>query len=222
MGEYSWRILFEMKTGQKGFVLAVTGGMASGKSTLSSLLRRHGAALLSLDELAHSLYEPGSLVHRRLLAEFGKGVAGRGGYIDRNKLGQLVFSRPEALVRLNGIVHPALRSEAVAAINRMRLLHRLVIVETGPLLVRLNLQGAVDGIVLVRASRTERIRRLVAGKGLSRGEAVARLRATESEEKCLEAGIMKRPKNISVDTTGSAERMGSLATRILGMVKQWR
>jgi len=203
-------------------VLAVTGGMSAGKSALASILRREGASYLSLDELAHSLYEPGKPLYQPLIRAFGRGILGVDGAIDRGKLGRLVFTDPHALARLDGLVHPVLRREAGAAVTRMKRLHRLVVVETGPLLFRLGLNRLVDGAVLVGAGRRERLARLMSGRGLSRADAMARLDASKKGEINLEKGFGSIRRRMAVDASGGPERLEAAAVRILGAIKRWK
>lgn len=201
--------------------MALTGGMSAGKSTLASVLRRKGACYFSLDELAHSLYEPGQPVYQLLVSVFGHGILGADGRVDRGKLGRLVFRDGGAMDRLNGIVHPVLRREAVSAIARMRRINALVVVETGPLLFRLSLDRVVDGAVLVRASRAERLKRLVAGRGLAWQEARDRLDSSQFAERELERDFRGLRRGMVVDSSGPAEQAGEAADKILGMARKW-
>lgn len=210
-----------MHTKIKGKVLAITGGMSTGKSTLLSILRRNGAAILSLDELAHFLYAPEKPLYRSLVACFGQGIVGVDGSIDRKVLGRRVFGNSPALAKLNRIVHPLLRREAALAVSRMRRQNRLVVVEAGPLLFELGLSRIVDGVIMMRASRRERLHRIMSGKSLSRELAEARLAASESAEKGLEKMVRVYPRVIEVDTTGPVERIDAAAVRILKVLNRW-
>jgi len=202
-------------------VLAITGGMSTGKSTLSSILRRNGAAILSLDELAHFLYEPGEPLYRSLVICFGHGIVGVDGSIDRKVLGRQVFGNTHALAMLNRIVHPVLRREAARTISRMRRQNRLVVAEAGPLLFELGLSRIVDGVIMMRAARRERLHRLMSGKSLSRELAEDRLAASESTEKGLEKKVRGVRGVIEVDTTGPVERTEAAAVKILKVLTKW-
>lgn len=202
--------------------MAITGGMSAGKSTLASVLRRNGASVLSMDELAHGVYEPGKPVFKSLVRVFGRGILGANGFVNRGKLGRIVFRDPRALARLDGIVHPALRREARSAISRMRRSAPLLVVETGPLLFRLGLDRVADGAVLVTASRRERLARLISGRGLARADAVARLESSLAAEKYLEGEFNRMPRGIRVDASGPASRIESAAKRVMGKVALWK
>ena len=83
-----------------GFVVGITGGVATGKTVLARLLRRQGAAYYSVDEVAHALYRPGFPAYGAILRSFGRGVLAPDGSIDRSKLGARVFSNPAAMKKL--------------------------------------------------------------------------------------------------------------------------
>ena len=101
-----------------GVVIGLTGGIASGKSTLAAALRRRGVAYLSVDAAAHALYRPGRPAHRAIVRAFGRGVLRPGGAVDRTALGRAVFASPAARRRLEAILHPALR-RGIPAANRL-------------------------------------------------------------------------------------------------------
>src|SRR5271157_93844 len=86
--------------------LGLTGGIASGKSAVAAMLREMGFAVLDADSIAHKLIEPGQPAYEDVKREFGDTVIGPGGYIDRGKLGAVVFADRAKLDRLNAIVHP--------------------------------------------------------------------------------------------------------------------
>lgn len=101
-------------------VICLTGGIASGKSTAARFLREQGAHVIDADQLGHRTYEPGSPAHGKVIAAFGRDVAGADGRIDRKALGAKVFGRPDQLKRLTDIVWPAIRALAEEEIARVR------------------------------------------------------------------------------------------------------
>ena len=86
--------------------VGLTGGIACGKSTVAAMLREMGFSVLNADPLAHRLMEPGQPAYAEVLQEFGRGVCDAQGRIDRTRLAALAFSDPDALERLNEIIHP--------------------------------------------------------------------------------------------------------------------
>ena len=107
-------------SGVKPFTVGITGGMATGKSSLVRILRVRGAACYSLDEAAHELYLPGRPVHRALMRAFGRRILAPDGTINRSLLGRRVFRKPYELTKLNGIMHARLREMAARAVEGMR------------------------------------------------------------------------------------------------------
>ena len=87
-------------------VVGLTGGIGSGKSTVAEILAGLGARVIDADKVAHEVFNPGSEGLRDVVDGFGEGVLTLEGEIDRKKLGEIVFNNPEALVTLNGIIHP--------------------------------------------------------------------------------------------------------------------
>ncbi|HTZ99499.1 MAG TPA: dephospho-CoA kinase [Candidatus Aquilonibacter sp.] len=89
--------------------IALTGGIASGKTTVAAMLRDREYPVLDADALGHELLEPGQATYEAIVGEFGSGILGRGGAIDRSKLGAIVFADPACRAALNAIVHPRIR-----------------------------------------------------------------------------------------------------------------
>lgn len=160
-------------------LVALTGGIASGKSTVARMLRELGAEVLDADEIAREVVEPGQPALDEIVAAFGEGVLGPGGELDRKKLGALVFRDPEARGRLNAIVHPRVRArlaERIARISRSR--PDTVVVVDIPLLfdVPLPEYEHLDAIVVYASPQTQ-LRRLVVRDRLDPEEARVRLQA---------------------------------------------
>jgi len=103
------------------YVIGLTGGIGSGKSTVAKVLEAQGAAVLSADIIGHEVYSPGRPAWQEIVNEFGREVVGDDGTIDRKKLGPIVFSDPRNLAALNSIVHPRMKGmmrERLAALAR--------------------------------------------------------------------------------------------------------
>jgi len=151
--------------------VGLTGNVASGKSTVARRWAQAGVPVVSADELARQVVEPGSEGLARVVESFGEGVLTEAGELDRAALRARVFANPTERSRLEGLLHPliARRREAWVAERGARG-HRLVVSEI-PLLFEAGLEDAVDRIVLVDAPREERLRRLVEDRGLDPAEA---------------------------------------------------
>lgn len=100
-------------------IIGVTGGVGAGKSTILSYMeKQYGAEVIQADLVGHQVMEPGMEAYGEILREFGDGILGDGGKIDRKILGGLVFADPEKLKRLDRIVHPAVKSEILARLRK--------------------------------------------------------------------------------------------------------
>src|SRR3972149_12230485 len=91
------------------YVIGLTGGIGSGKSTVARMLERRGAKLLSADVVGHEVYEPGRPAYQEIVGAFGRQIVGADGKIDRKKLGPIVFSDPEQLRRVKAVTHPRVK-----------------------------------------------------------------------------------------------------------------
>ncbi len=156
--------------------VGLTGGIASGKSTVAKMFHEKGAYLIDFDLLAHSLEEPGGGAWKGIVDNFGPGILHEGSAINRKKLGAIVFRDKDKLKELNRIVHPLVFHEweqQLADIEKKK--SDAIIISDMPLLIEVEKVEAVDLVLLVYISRKEQIRRLRERDGFSRIEALARL-----------------------------------------------
>lgn len=156
--------------------VGLTGCIGSGKSTVAAALVRRGAVLLDADAIVAELQEPGSPVLEEMVAHFGRSVLRPDGRLDRAAVAAVVFEDPPELAALNAIVHPAVRAE-MAARRRELAGGDAVIVADVPLLAEAGPERreGLAGIVVVDVDPGTAVQRLVAGRGLTAGEARARL-----------------------------------------------
>jgi dephospho-CoA kinase len=157
--------------------MGLTGGIASGKSVVAAMLREMGFPVLEADVVAHLLIEPGQPAHDEVLREFGNGLVGAHGRIDRGKLAEIVFADPTKLVRLNKIIHP--RVEA-AVFRQFEDWQRQGVRDAGfvvaALLVEAGYGKNLDGMVVVVCEPEQQLERLRA-RGMSEGDAKRRIAA---------------------------------------------
>jgi dephospho-CoA kinase len=185
-------------------LLALTGGIASGKSTIAGRLAEHGAVVVDADRIVRDVQQPGSPVLEAIAAAFGVDVLDAEGALDRPALGARVFGDPAALARLNAIVHPAVRVESArrfgAAFDADP---EAVVVYDVPLLVEARVDDPWDLVVVAHAPAEVRARRLVELRGLTEDEAAARIASQASDERRLEIA------DLVIDTSG--DRADTLA-----------
>src|SRR5690348_97069 len=180
--------------------IGLTGGIASGKSAVASMLREMGFSVLDADELAHSLIEPGQPAYEEVLREFGSGITDGQGRVDRAKLAALVFSNRTKLDRLNAIVHPRV---AEAVFRQFEDWQRngtrdAAFVEAA-LLVESGIHKQLDGLVVAWCRPEQQLERLAA-RGLSEDEARRRISAQMPVEEKL------RHATERIDCSGTLEQ----------------
>ena len=151
--------------------IALTGNIASGKSTVAELFRGWGATLIDADQIVHELQRPGSPVLEAIAARFGPAVLLPGGELDRARLRELVMRDPAARADLNAIVHPAVHRRRAELLAEARLRNDRVVVSDIPLLFEAADPGEFDAVVLVDAPEPVRLARLIAARGLSTRDA---------------------------------------------------
>lgn len=164
-------------------LVALTGGIASGKSTISRRLAEHGAVIVDADQIVRDVQRPGSPVLDAIAETFGDDVIGADGSLDRAALGARVFGHEDALARLNGIVHPAVLLESQRRFAAAFAADPdAVVVYDVPLLVEARVDDPWDLIVVADAPAAVRRDRLVELRGMTPEEADARIAAQVSDE----------------------------------------
>lgn len=158
-------------------VIGLTGGIASGKSTVSAYLRELNAPVVDADAIVREVQQPGSPVLAAIGRAFGPEVIRSDGSLDRPALGRIVFSDPDRRRQLESIVHPAVRERMGAELERYRREGRPAVVLDVPLLLEGGLDRTVDQVWLVYVDRETQLIRLIARDGLSAGEAEQRIAA---------------------------------------------
>ena len=157
--------------------LGLTGGIASGKSSVAGMLRDQGYTVLDADALAHQLIEPGQPAYKEALAEFGGDIAPGGKRIDRAKLAAIVFADPAKLARLNAIVHPRVLAAILQKFAEwQRAGDREIVFVEAALLVEAGFEKQLDGLVITWCTPEQQLQRLLA-RGYSASDASRRLAA---------------------------------------------
>jgi len=159
----------------KAIVLAVTGSLGSGKSSVARILKGLGLAVLDADAIAHDCIKPRKPAYRKIVSLFGKEVLKKDRSIDRSKLGKQVFRDGLLLKRLNSIVHPWVIEVIKKEIRKARLRNKPIVLDV-PLLVEAGLDRLVDKIIVVKASAETQLRRVAKKTKLSRREIKIRIK----------------------------------------------
>lgn len=166
-------------------LIGLTGGIASGKSTVADRLAARGAVVIDADRLAREVVEPGTPGLAAVVQRFGTGVLARDGSLDRPALGRAVFADPRLRRDLEAIIHPAVRARAAALTAAAP--DGAVVVQVIPLLVETGQQDAFDLVVVVDVPPQVQVARVRDRDGLGAAEARARLAAQASREARLAA-----------------------------------
>ena len=157
--------------------IGLTGGIASGKSTVASMLRARGAPVVDADALARQVVEPGTPALAEIIQRFGPEVLDGAGRIDRKRLAEIVFADAAARADLNRITHPRIAAAASAEVARHTAAGAPVVFYEAALIVENGLQRGFDGLVVVTVPPERQIARLMRRDGLDRRAAEERLAA---------------------------------------------
>ncbi len=166
-----------MGEGVRGIVIGLTGGIASGKSTVAAMFAELGAAVVSADQIARDVVEPGEPALEEIRSAFGPGVLLPDGRLDRRRLGEIVFADPKRLRQLEAILHPRIRARMREQISAASAAGRPVVAEIPLLFESPASRDLVDVTVVVYVEREQQLGRLMRRDGLSREQAEARLAA---------------------------------------------
>lgn len=179
--------------------LGLTGGIASGKTAVAAILRELGFAVLDADSLAHKLIEPGQPAYYEVAREFGADILAPNSYINRAKLGALVFADVAKLARLNAIIHPRVEVAAYAQLDEWaRAGNREAAFVEAALLVEAGYHKNLDGLVVTWCRSEQQLERLRA-RGLTQEEARQRIAAQLPIEEKLRYATEK------IDCSGTLE-----------------
>lgn len=170
------------------FQVGLTGGIASGKSTVSRLLAAHGAVVVDADLVAREVVEPGTPALAQIVAVFGDAILHRDGSLDRDALGAIVFADADANTKLRAITHPAIGARIAEMIEAVRETDAIVVLDA-PLLVEAGWTGMP--LIVVAADPDLQVDRMVRDRDMSADDARARMAAQASlEDKLAKADVV--------------------------------
>ena len=187
-------------------LVGLTGGIGSGKSTVSALLAERGAVIIDADAITREVQLPGSPVVKELADRFGAEILAADGSLERQALANIVFTDPEALKALNAIVHPAVGREMNRRLIEQRTTDHVVILDI-PLLTE-NPREGLQGRIVVDVPVETQVRRLVAHRGFDEADARARIARQATREDRL-AGA-----DFVVDNSGTPDDLSPQIDRL--------
>lgn len=194
-------------------LIGLTGGIGSGKSTVAQLLVRHGWELVDADQIARDIVEPGQPALTELAQAFGEDILQEDGSLDRGLLASRAFSSREKTAVLNSITHPRINEETQARFDAARQAGADFVVYDMPLLVDKGLHKDMDATIVVDVDTEERVRRLVAYRGLDEEDARRRIAAQIPDD------VRRAAADFIIDNNGPRE---ALDEQVEGVVEKLR
>ncbi|MCK4026231.1 dephospho-CoA kinase [Streptococcus iners] len=189
-------------------VIGITGGIASGKSTVTAFLREQGYPVIDADAVVHELQAKGGKLYQVLVKEFGQDILSDDGNLDRVKLGQAVFADSKLRARLSNLQDQIIRQELLDRRDALKQTEPVVFMDI-PLLYEADYSGEVDEVWLVYVDRAQQLERLMKRNGYSAQDAENRLAAQLSLEE-------KRDKSqVVIDNRGAVEATLMQVARLL-------
>ncbi|HEM4292418.1 TPA: dephospho-CoA kinase [Streptococcus suis] len=196
-------------------VIGLTGGIASGKSTVTAFLREQGFPVIDADTVVHELQAKGGELYQVLVKEFGQDILSDDGNLDRVKLGQAVFADSKLRARLSVLQDQIIRKELLARRDTLKQTEQVVFMDI-PLLYEADYSGEVDEVWLVYVDRAQQLERLMKRNGLAVQDAENRLAAQLSLEE-------KRGKaQVVIDNSGAVEATLAQVAQLLEELKDGR
>ena len=171
-------------------LVGLTGGIGSGKSTVSELLAAKGAVVVDADAVVRDQQRPGTPVFDAMVERFGPGIVGADGKLDRAAVAEIVFADPQALEDLNAIVHPAVGAEIARRMEELSATDAVVVLDV-PLLVEASRGYPLAGLIVVDVEPDIAVERLVMQRGMSEEDARSRMsRQASREERRARADVV--------------------------------
>ena len=194
-------------------LVGLTGGIASGKSTVAKILQSLGAAIVNADDLAREVVEPGHEAWKEIVASFGADILQSDQTLDRQKLRALIFNQPEARKRLESIIHPRVRALAEERIRRYAAAGYPVVIYEVPLLFEGNLQEWLRPVILVACDVETQTARLQKRDHLTAADAEKHIAAQMSLKD------KRRLADYVIENNGSLEDLERQTRQILEELK---
>lgn len=194
-------------------IIGLTGGIATGKSTVSAVFAEQGLPVLDADKIARQVVQKGRWGYRRVVKVFGREILQADGEIDRKKLGEIVFQHPELRKQLNAATHPLVIAELAMQLLLHWLVFHFVVVVDVPLLFEGGLDRFTSMNITVACDADTQLQRLMARDSSQRAAAEARIAAQ------MPLAEKMRRSNLVIDNSGSLEELQEKAKAISGVLK---
>ena len=190
-------------------IVALTGGIASGKSVVADVLKELGCYINHADKIAHQLMEPGQFAWEKIVSHFGKDILNKNNTINRSKLGTVVFSEEKERLFLNRIIHPLVFKRQKNIIQNLQEKGQYkIFISEAALTIEANLADFFDKIIVVYCKQEIQIKRLIKRDEISKTEAIKKMKSQLTPEKKL------KHADYIVDTSGIIESTVEQTERI--------
>lgn len=190
----------------KNIVIGITGGVATGKSTVVALLKKYFKYFTSADEIAHRIVKPGMPAYKRIIKAFGRDILAKDGKIDRKLLAKVIFNTPAKRKQLQDITHPDIILTMKKDINGFKKKSKIVLFEA-PLLFEAGMEKMADIIAVVASSKKNQIKRFTK-KGHTKTDTLRRIKAQiPLKEKIKKADVVIYNDSSLTDLKKSVKEM---------------
>jgi dephospho-CoA kinase len=191
------------------YLVGLTGGIGSGKSTVAQRMVHRGAELIDADLVAREVVLPGTPAYRKIVEHFGRNVLDEDGFIDRPALGRVVFADPEKRTLLNELTHPPVVHAIAEQLELLQAFDGVVVLDV-PLLLEAGVDRGYEAIVVVAAQPETQVRRLVEQRGMAEEDARARIAAQAPLEDKLAIATH------AIWNEGSLDELAQETDRVMG------
>lgn len=181
------------------FVIGLTGGIGTGKSTITHVLEEQGAAIVNADVVGHEVYQVGRPAYHEVLRAFGESVLDDDKAIDRKKLGALVFGDPKELAKLNSIVHPRMKGMMRERLQELKRLGTKIAVIEAAILLEARWDDLANEIWVVSAPPEIAAQRVAARSGFTQEQVMERIRAQMPNDQRVKRA------DVVIDTSGTMD-----------------
>lgn len=198
------------------YMIGLTGGIGSGKSTVADMLRAHGFPVVDADQIAREIMEPGSPVLDEVATAFGADLIDERGVLDRAALARRAFASEATTQKLNAITHPAIRAESARRFEQLARAGEKAAVYDMPLLIELGMHRDMDFTIVVDVDAEKRVQRLVEKRGLDADDARNRI------ERQISDAERRAAADEVIDNNGTLEelqqRVDAVAAKITNIL----
>lgn len=194
-------------------IIGLTGSIASGKSTVSNMLKELGLPIVDADQVARQVVEPGTETLKEIAEAFGEDILTEKGELNRPKLGAIVFNDEEKRKMLNNIIHPAIRREMLRQRDELVANGEKTVIMDIPLLFESKLQHFVDKIIVVTVTEDVQLNRLMERNQFSEEEAMSRIRSQ------LPLSVKEKGADAVINNNGSMEETKK---QLLEILRKWK